>query len=227
MRSSLNYHDAVVWCSHVFPAMRITRTRNFSAVIWSILASRCCTQTMTARSFNNGQAFNTNRQRVKRFFSWKTVSLAEISSHLIPLVIQRFPKRKPVSVIIDTTSILWHLNCLVASVPLKGRAIPIAARLYWDTRIPKSQNKLEEQFIRLLVKYTPPDYRICIVADRGFGRTNFLQFLIQQQLLFVIRIKHDVTITDEMGKKSKLSRRWTKLGRTKWLPNVTYRAMMQ
>lgn len=224
MRSSLNYHDIVDWCRGIFPKMRVTRVRNFAAVIWSILSAQKCTQAAAARSLRNGQSFNTNRTRIKRFFSWKTITLSEVSSVLIPLVIARCPKRKPVSIILDTTSLFWHLNCLVASVPLKGRAIPIAARLYFDTKIPLSQNKIEEQFVRWLVSFVPSGYQICLVADRGFGRTSFLKYLTALGVFFVIRVKHDVTITDEKGKQSLLSRRWTKLGRVKWLPNCSYRA---
>jgi hypothetical protein len=224
MRAALTYHEVVAWCSSLFPTMRVTRQRTFGAIIWSLVSNRNCYLASAARSLGNGHSFNTNRQRFKRFFHEKNITLSEISQALIPLVFQRFPKDKPVSIILDTTTIFWHLQCLTAAVPLKGRAIPIAARLYWDTKISKSQNRIEEQFIAFLLKYIPEGWTPCIVADRGFGRTSLFQWLTQRKVLFVTRVKHDVMITDEAGKKSKLSRRWTKVGRTKWLPNVKYRA---
>lgn len=224
MRAALTYHEVVAWCSSLFPAMRVTRQRTFGAVIWSLVSNRNCYLASAARSLGNGQSFNTNRQRFKRFFKEKNVTLAEISAALIPLVIQRFPQDKPISIILDTTTIFWRLQCLTAAVPLKGRAIPIAARLYWDTKISQSQNRIEEQFIAFILKHIPKGWTPCLVADRGFGRTSLFQWLSQRSVLFVIRIKHDVIVTDEDGKKSKLSRRWTKRGNVKWLPNVRYRA---
>jgi DDE family transposase len=223
MRPALEYHDVFAYCRGIL-SCRITQQRNFTAFVWSILSQRSCTIAAAARSLESTKAYATKRQRLKRFLRWKNITLSEVSQGLIVLVVQRFPKDKPVSVILDTTTIFWHLQCLTAAVPLKGRAIPIAARLYWDTKITKSQNRIEEQFIAFILKHIPEGWSPCLVADRGFGRTNLFLWLMQRNVLFVIRIKHDVMITDEKGKKSKLSRRWTKLGKVKWLPNVRYRA---
>ena len=38
------------------------------------------------------------------------------------------------------------------------------------------------------------DWKVIIVADRGFQRAEFLQFLKRQRLSFVIRVKGDAFI---------------------------------
>lgn len=224
MRFSLQYQDIESWCSGVFQGVRITRVRNLATVVFGLIVTRQCRLSTAARCLGNGKSYNTNRQRLKRFFAWKTVNLRQVSAILVPLVIFRFPKSKPVSVILDTTSIFWKLNCLTAAVPWRGRALPVAAILYWEGKGNLSQNQIEENFVVWLLKHVPDSHHIVIVADRGFGRTNFMEFLIQQQVLFVLRVKSKVTIHDHHGKATLLSRHWVKCGHTRFLEEVHYRA---
>lgn len=221
---SLAYQDIESWCSGVFEEVRVTRVRNLSLVVWGLLSTRECRLSTAARSLANGKSYNTNRQRLKRFFSWKTVSLTEISAKLIPLVTKRFPKTKPVSVILDTTAIFWNVNCLTAAIPWRGRALPIAAFVYWNRHNPLSQNQIEERFVLWLVRQIPKDWKVCIVADRGFGRTNFMEFLLKLRVKFVLRVKSKVKVTDHQGKASLLSRHWAKNGRHRFLQEIHYRS---
>lgn len=223
MCSSLRYHDVALWTSGIFKDLRITVARNFGAVIFGLLSNHKCTLQSSARAFENGHSFNTNRQRMKRFFSWKNITLGGVGSVLIPLVFSRFPKRKTISIIIDTTSIIHHLNCLTAAVPWKGRAIPIAGKLYWDNKI-LSQTIIEEKFVKYLVHFVPKGYKVCIVADRGFGRVGLLQFLDKIGVKYVIRVKSDVIVKDETGARKLLRKRKGRIDRIKWFPNCLYRA---
>jgi hypothetical protein len=160
---------------------------------------------------------------MKRFFNWNNITLSGIGSVLIPLVISRFSKKRTISIIIDTTSVIHHLNCLTAAVPWKGRAIPIAGKLYYDNKV-LSQTIIEEKFVKYLVHFAPKGYKICIIADRGFGRVSFLQYLNEIGAFFVIRVKSDVIVKDLEGKRKLLKKRKGRIDRIKWFPNCLYRA---
>lgn len=215
--------------SGIFPNLRVTRQRNFAAVVYGLLTTRQTKLAGLARRLGNGLGFRANEKRLKRFFSWKTVTLSGVSAKLIPLVVSRMPASRPVSLLLDTTTVFWGLECLTVAVPLRGRAVPIAARLYWKVRPAHSQNLLEEHFLRSVITHIPKRYSVCVVADRGFGRTEFLEFLLtlnEERLKgvhFAIRVKKGVTITDEWGKTSLLSRRWVRVNGTRVLRNVLYR----
>lgn len=225
MRSSVTYQDCSAWCSQAFSGLRVTRLANFGRLVWGLLESRQAGIAGPARNLGNGHSFNANRQRLKRFLRWPTVTLSFIGVRLIPLVMRRFPAARPVSVILDTTSLVGdRIQCLTAAIPWKGRALPVAAILYRKDTIPDSQNRIEERFIQWLKRQVPAGYRICVVADRGFGRVSLFQLLQSLGVDFVIRVKHDVTVTDVTGKTTALSKRWVKTGRTKLLPDVRYRA---
>lgn len=225
MRLSVTYQDCSSWCSRSFSGLRVTRLANFGRLVWGLLESRQAGIAGPARNLGNDHSFNANRQRLKRFLRWPTVTLTFIGARLIPLVVRRFPSARPVSVILDTTSLVGdRIQCLTAAIPWKGRALPVAAVLYRKSTIPDSQNRVEQRFILWVARQVPAGWQICVVADRGFGRTSLFQLLQSLGVDFVIRVKHDVTVTDTTGKTSKLSQRWVKTGRTKLLPGVRYRA---
>ena len=172
----LQYQDINAWCSGVFHTLRKTRRQNFAAVVYGVLSSGKATVAAAARSQGNGKAYATNRQRLRRFFKEKNITLSQIGSALVQLVIRRFPKDALLSVILDTTSLVGdEVQCLTAAVAWKGRALPIAAFLYRRDKIPDSQNKHEERFIRWLVNQIPKGYQVCLVADRGFGRVDLIK----------------------------------------------------
>lgn len=56
------------------------------------------------------------------------------------------------------------------------------------------QNTFEMLFIASLRNCLPKKWRAVIVADRGFQRADFLQYLKQQGFHFVIRVKGDACI---------------------------------
>ncbi len=223
--SCLRYQDVDDWCSSVFAGLRKTRRQNLAALVYGFVSAGRATLAAAARSLENGKAYATNRQRLRRFLKDRTVTLSQLGSVLIPLVIRRFPQDGLVSVILDTTSLVDdRIQCLTAAVAWQGRALPVAAVLYRKRGISDSQNRIEERFIQWLTHQVPAGWRICLVADRGFGRTSLIQFLQARSVDYVLRVKHDVTVTDATGKTTKLSKRWVKTGRTKLLPTVRYRS---
>jgi hypothetical protein len=67
---------------------------------------------------------------------------------------------------------------------------PAAARVEcWP-----SQNRIEEQLLRLVAQLVSPALRPVIVADRGFARADLFRHLLAQQQDFVIRIDADTHV---------------------------------
>lgn len=221
----LEYQDINHWCSAVFGGLRKTRRQNLAALVFGVLSSGKATIAAAARGQANGKAYATNRQRVRRFLKEKNVTLLQMSAVLIRLVLGRFAKDRLLTLIVDTTSLVGdEIQCLTAAVAWRGRALPIAAFLYRRDNIPLSQNKHEERFLRWLVRQIPAGHRTCLVADRGFGRTDFILLCQELKLEYVLRIKDQVIIEETGGKRGLLSRRWCKLGTAKLLSGVRYRA---
>jgi hypothetical protein len=93
----------------------------------------------------------------------------------------------------DWTTV-WPYVVLEALVPLDGRAVPV---LSWAARrgsLSCRQNSFEMQFLASLRRCLPKQWRVVIVADRGFQRAELLRYITGLGFSFVIRVKGDAWI---------------------------------
>lgn len=123
-------------------------------------------------------------------------------------------------IIIDWTSV-WPYQVLSALVPVVGRAVPVLQRAIARDQLKAQQNTFEMQFIAALRRCLPKSWKVVIVADRGFQRVAFLQYLDAQGFGYVIRLKGDACV--EMGNYSgKLRDYRLQVGQCFKMSKVTY-----
>lgn len=114
------------------------------------------------------------------------------------------------------------------ALPFHGRAIPLIWHLILHSQITDSQNRIEKRLLARLINLVTiiaPDKKLLVTADRSFGRATLFQFLQKKQVLFVIRVKTDVTITTNKGKRILLRLRGRMLKENKqiWYQSISYR----
>jgi hypothetical protein len=173
-----------------------------------------------------------HKHRLKRF--WRFLSNPRIKpeslrSFWINWCIKTFSHDQVIKVAMDWTTLPGNIQCLMIAIPFKGRAIPLLWHILFYEDIKDSQNRIEERLITRLVNLvqdTFPDKKILLTADRGFGRATLFQFLLQKNMLFVIRVKGDVTITTKQGKRMSLRTLGKKLfvGTPVWAEQILYRS---
>jgi hypothetical protein len=91
---------------------------------------------------------------------------------------------------------------LELSVPTGSRTIPIFWRVVSKGDISSregSQNLIEEKFIADFCRLLPREAQVVLLADRGFGRTEFFRFLDRTPLSYIIRVKGDTWIRNNQG----------------------------
>ena len=97
---------------------------------------------------------------------------------------------------VDWTDIRQY-RILKASVPLRGRSVPILFAAYRKWEFRRSQNTFEEAFFRLPAALLPPGTQAVIVADRDFARTELLGALQELGLSYVMRPRLKVWFCSE------------------------------
>jgi len=88
------------------------------------------------------------------------------------------------------------------SVATGSRSIPVFWKVVAKEDLSKaeiSQNRIEEDVLRQFVELLPAGAEVVLLADRGFGRTEFFRFLNSLPLFYVIRIKGDAWIRTPQG----------------------------
>jgi hypothetical protein len=115
-------------------------------------------------------------------------------------------------------------QALRLAVPRRGRAVPLLQVADVGDRWPRgmSQNRAEEAAIRAVVGALPPGVRPVILADRGFARASFLEFLQAEQLDYVVRLDRGTCLTDARGQRWKLGQDDPRPGQIQFTPHVRY-----
>jgi len=135
-----------------------------------------------------------------------------------------YPEEDLLPIIIDQTQI-GDVQVISANVPSEGRSIPLAISTFEYTRIERSQNLIEEEFLTNLSSRLPKGIKVVQIADRGYGKSILLKNRLQRKELFIIRGKRDVVIHyEENGKtcRKSLGRLKHSLGKARRYRNCLY-----
>lgn len=168
-------------------------------VVHAMLICRCLCLAELARFFQSTTDFRHNLKRVWRFVSNDRINDRTAKEVVARRLIRHLHHRleikptKHLEIILDWTTV-WPYQVLEALIPLDGRAVPV---LSWAVRrgtLSCRQNTFEMEFLASLRRCLPRPWRVVIVADRGFQRTELLRYIKGLGLSYVIRVKGDAWI---------------------------------
>lgn len=171
----------------------------FCQVVCGMLVCRSLCLAEIARCFHTETTFPHNLKRTWRFVSNDRIQDQACKEVVARRLIRQLHHRLQINptqyleIIIDWTSV-HPFQVLSALIPVEGRAVPVLQWAIEKTRLKAYQNTFEMLFIESLRRCLPKKWKVVIVADRGFQRAEFLRFLKQQHLSFVIRVKGDAYI---------------------------------
>jgi len=188
--------------NHIYPSLRKTQKENLALASYGMIKSQSGKMSEIVRWCPSKVKHKYKLKRLWRFVNNYRVKPELLRNHWTAWCVKKFTSGKYVLVALDWTTLPGNIQCLMAAIPFKGRAIPLVWHICLHSDIKDSQNKKEERLISRLINLMPHDKKMIIIADRGFGRASFISFLKAKDILFVIRVKSKVWIT--VGKKTKI-----------------------
>ncbi len=203
-----------------------TQQATFAQMVCGVLFCRSLILAEIARGFETAVAFPHNLKRVARFVSNPRLNALQskqvIARRLLCQLHHRLQLKpiQPLEIIIDWTSV-WPYQVLSALVPVAGRAVPVLQWAVARDQLKAQQNTIEMQFIDALRRCLPKHWKVVIVADRGFQRVAFLQYLDRQGCGYIIRVKGDACV-EMAGYTGKLRDYRLAVGQCFKLSKVTY-----
>lgn len=93
-----------------------------------------------------------------------------------------------------------------------GRAAPLLWLTVWKEELKNRRNDYEDACLRRLSELVPPECRVTILADRGFGDQKLFAFLGKLGFDYVIRFRGNIQVTDADG-QTKPAADWVGKGR--------------
>ena len=212
----------------MFPTLRKTQRVNLASGIFGQIKSQSGLMSVIVREVPGAKKHKHRLKRFWRFLSNHRWKPDQLRLYWICWCLKTFAHNRIVPVAMDWTTLPGNIQCLMIAIPFHGRAIPLLWTIVLHSRIKDSQNLIEERLLaRLinLVKEADSARKLLLTADRGFGRATLLQFFQKKEVLFVIRVKGDVTITTKKGKRILLRTLGKTLKENKpvWYTGISYR----
>jgi hypothetical protein len=218
-----------------------TQAVNLALLVSAILAKRTCCLTRLARAYPTPSRRRVARpkhdllhrlKRLWRFVDNERVDALAVQAALIPYTLARLGRLRRLALAIDWTYFDTTLptgerlryQVLRIAVPLRGRALPLVQLAYDRDDLPadRSQNQLEEDALDAVLRAIPAGYRPLVLADAGFARATFFQFLQARAVDFVVRIDKGTCLTAADGARTTLGTEGLQRGELRWLPHVRY-----
>jgi Transposase DDE domain. len=173
---------------------RVSQQKTLALFIASIaeVAQAASLQIASQLALQVGIQMGSALNRFYRLLRNPRIDDQKLTSQLLRLLAN--PKQS-LLIAIDWTK--WHTpwQMLLASVVIGCRAIPVQNRVTSNTLPQWSQNKEEDEFLRLLVStLTELGGVATFLCDRGFRRVSWIKLIKELKQHFVIRLIADVMI---------------------------------
>jgi hypothetical protein len=187
--------EAMAWVTSVCAiSLRLSQAKTLAALVVAAM------QVQRVSLANIGRAMlGTAKHQIKRcwrFCDNDRIETADAMNGVLTKALhKRAKKPKPLLIALDWVDIR-HFQTLMASVVLKGRAVPLCwascQKHVYDGH--KSRNAFEESLLLVLRSMIPDGQKVILLADRGFGRTELARFCQQHRFDYVIRIQPNVHV---------------------------------
>lgn len=176
-----------------------TQQATLSHIVCSMVVCRSLCLAELARCLQSTTDFRHNLKRVWRYVSNDRINNRNAKEVVARRLLRQLHHRlesqpkQYLEIILDWTTV-WPYVVLEALIPLDGRAVPVLSWAAVRGSLTCRQNTLEMEFLASLRRAIPKRWRVVIVADRGFQRTDLLRYIRGLGFSFVIRVKGDAWI---------------------------------
>jgi hypothetical protein len=227
----------------VAPFLVASQATNLALLVSAILARRTLCLSDLARAYPTPAMRRVARpkhdllqrlKRVWRFLDNGRIDAVAVQAALVPEVVARLGDPQRVGLAIDWTMFDTHLptgrrvryQVLRIAIPRRGRALLLLQVAYDRDHLPagRSQNQLEEAALDVVLRALPPGVRGVVLADRGYARATFLEWLQRHPARpeFVVRVDQGPCLTEPDGRRWRLGTEGLALGQLRWAPGVSY-----
>lgn len=176
-----------------------TRITFFVLMLLALITTRTVNWSKLANAIASDAEQKSRYRRIQRFFEKFNIDFDVIAIFIFKLFFVRGGKWY---LTMDRTNWMWgesDINILTLAIVFKGIAIPI----YWELLDNKGGNSNTKQRIYIVQKFIDQFGKDCIaglLADREFIGKDWFNWLENERLSFVIRIKNNLLTTNSRGK---------------------------
>lgn len=140
-------------------------------------------------------------KQVDRLLSNSNINLATAFSCWVPHILKSYGAT--IKVIIDWTDFdkSGHTTLMLSLATSTGRSIPLMWKSIEKDELKGQQKEIEKQMLIGLKSVLPPEYKVTVLADRGFADQNLYDLMGQLDFNFVFRFRQNTYLTLQDGEE--------------------------
>jgi hypothetical protein len=223
MFTNLTSHDSfIAHCRQLLPQVRITQLRNLSLMVIGLLQSTDVHLSSLAEVIPLDITDLSIEQRVRR---WLKNSRIDVQSWYKPFVLAglQLYGGPEVYVVLDTSQFGPSCRALVVGLAYGGQVMPLGWRVVKGKK-GHTDPQLQNELLAHIQKYLPPG-RVTLLADSEFSSVDLLDPIQQQQWLFIVRVRGNVSVQLADDSTFILNQAGLKKGQTKWWQPIRWTAL--
>jgi hypothetical protein len=191
------------------PSLGKWQASGLALVVLGILAQEHCHLSQLAEHLPSWGAFNTVKQRLKRWVQNPRLKVTTVCEEWVSWVWSSWRSRRPV-LLVDETKLGERVGVMMVSLAYAGRAIPLAWRCYHANSAPdypaQGQVLLVYGLLAHVLSGLPATVRPVVEMDRGLAHSAaMLRALKSLQVDFLVRVKQTARFTSRRGHSQLLS----------------------
>lgn len=176
------------------------RVNCLTQILQALIQVRTVNLTQVAATFQTNAKEESCYRRVRRFFTLFSFDLSAI----VAIVIQLFPLKGKWVLILDRTNWKWGktpINILMLSIAYKGIGLPI----FWSVLDLEGNSSTDDRIaiLKRVIERFGSSRILAFTADREFVGKEWFEFLCQQEIPFIIRVK-GCYVTEEISNNCKV-----------------------
>lgn len=197
---TLGYGQILCFVQSLCHGLRLTRQRNLALLALGIsrIPDGHLTVSEIARSVPTRSNHWHKFKRIQRFLASTKWSPQDLFPQMLTYLLRRFSLGEYLPIIVDQSTLAGRWEMLWAAIPFRGRAVPIAFRLFRYEDIhagrEQSQSKIEEAFLRQVVGMLPDPSRAVLLCDRGYARVALFRLFEGLGVHYVVRVRTNVWV---------------------------------
>ena len=178
----------------------------------------CCAAALAVCAIGQGlaaaRALNPKHatKQVDRLLSNPKINVDDILVRWVPYVVGA---RTAIVVALDWTDFDAdkQATIMVSLITDHGRATPLVWLTVNKNTLKNNRSLYEHRVLVRLAELLPPDVKVCVVADRGFGDQKLYRVLTEELYFdYVIRFRGNIAVTAATGGKPRTAATWVRPG---------------
>lgn len=187
-----------------FSELNMWQTHGIAMISLGIIKARKSQASLIAEELPEFGKASTVERRIQRWMANSRIEIDVVFTSWVSWVFERV-NGTTLFLLVDETKISKRIACMIISLAIQKRAIPLVWRCYRadsaEDYPEEGQVKMIGKLLRKVLAFVPQDKQVILEADRGIGNSsNLMREVEHSGANFLFRVRKESIFTSQVGR---------------------------